>query len=446
MTIDNDQIARQSKLFVDGGQDTEDEAAGRLRSLCLTVSVGEAAAASPAGQAAFLTAVNIAVRCFAGGVRVTGALDSTVITPLGSGQATLGGEAARLGARVLDGDYPELEVVIGNAAPSAKTSIHAWWQGWVAGRGPEPRIVDAGHTAIENPLAAMAAASLCVGAAFRSATGHPAAAYMTEQISLWSPEKDDDFGPATARLPNALWLFGLGNLGQAFTWCLSTLPYDKSDHLTLYLQDYDRVSKENWGTSVLVHEKVYGELKTAVAERFLLARGFKVFRVDRALDETFKRQDNEPFVALSGFDKVGPRRWLGEAGFSHIVDVGLGATHTDYSRARVYCFDEGFTPQVHFARTERDLPNYDEKSKLRGYQDIAKRAGRCGLEEYAGHSIAFTFVSCFAACVAVAQLARMAAGEATYSRTIIDTYDVRSRKPLIGNKPDRVQIGSLRVW
>jgi len=446
MIIDNDQIARQSKLFVDSGLDTEDEAADRLKSLRLTIMVGEGAAASPAGQAAFLAAVNNAIRCFAGGVSVTGALDVVVVTPLGSGQATLGTEAVRLGAQVLDGDHSELEVVIGYAAPSAKTSIHAWWQGWIAGRGPEPKTVDTSHAATENPLAAMAAASLCVGAAFRSVTGQPAAAYVTEQISLWSPDKADDFGPATARLPNALWLFGLGNLGQAFTWCLSALPYDKPGDLTFYLQDYDQISKENWGTSVLVYDKVYGELKTAVAERFLLARGFKVFRVDRALDKTLKRQDNEPLVALSGLDKVSPRRWLGEVGFSHIVDVGLGATHTDYSRARVYCFDAGFTPQVHFAGAERDLPNYDQKSKLKGYQDIAKRAGRCGIEEYAGHSIAFTFVSCFAACLAVAQLARLANGEAAYSRTIIDTNDMRSRKPLIGAKPDRVQIGSLRVW
>lgn len=446
MTIDNDQIARQSKLFVDSGKDTIDEAADRLRALRLTVSIGEAAAASPAGQAAFLTAVNNAIRCFAGGVRVTGALDLAMVTPLGSGLTTLREEALRLGAQILDGDGPEIEVVIGNATPSAKTSIYAWWQGWIAGRGPDPRATDTAVDAFENPLAAMAAASLSVGAAFHSLTGKPPAAHMSEQISLWSPDRDDDIGPASIRLPNALWLFGLGNLGQAFAWCLSALAYERPGDLTLYLQDYDHISAENWGTSVLVQDKVYGELKTAASERFLLARGFKVFRVDRALDETLKRSGTEPLVALSGLDKVPPRRWLGHVGFSHVVDVGLGASHTDFTRTRVYCFDDAFKPEVHFAGAERVAPDYAQKSKLKGYQDIERRAGRCGSEVYAGHSIAFTFVSCFAACVALAQLARLAIGEATFSRTMIDTNDLRSRNPLIGNKPERVQIGSLRVW
>jgi len=47
-------------------------------------------------------------------------------------------------------------------------------------------------------------------------------------LSLWRPGADwlvpDQDEPTLQYLPSQLWLIGLGNLGQAFSWSLACLP------------------------------------------------------------------------------------------------------------------------------------------------------------------------------------------------------------------------------
>ena len=70
--------------------------------------------------------------------------------------------------------------------------------------------------------------------------------------------------------------------------------------MSLVLQDFDRVTQENWATSVLVRDEVYGSLKNKVAERWAEARGFDVRRIDRALMPWERLTDSDPRIALSG--------------------------------------------------------------------------------------------------------------------------------------------------
>ena len=113
-----------------------------------------------------------------------------------------------------------------------------------------------------------------------------------------------------AFLPGALWLIGLGNLGQAYLWALSGLPFADPGSVSLVLQDKDTVSEENWATSVLVKAETYGALKTKVAEDWASAKGFRVRRIDRWLTARDRVEDDDPRLALSGVDKVNARKLM----------------------------------------------------------------------------------------------------------------------------------------
>jgi len=441
--IGSDQIARQAKLFVDSGRDTQDEAIERLRGLQVTISIGDDACHTSAGQAAFLTAVATAVRCFAGGVFVKGNLEAAILTPLAQSQQSLALAATELGASLDAARGSCCEVLIGNAQALEHWSIRAVWSGWQATCQPGADSIS--DPIGENPLAAVAAAALAVGNAFHYATGSVRAGYCREVLSLWSPDQPVDRGPSLKHFPDKVWLFGLGNLGQAFAWALSSIECNKDAGVQVHLQDFDRIKEENWGTSILAPTRDYGELKTALAERWLKGRDFSIYRVDRAIDERFRVHPQEPALALAGLDDLDPRRWLGAAGFINIIDVGLGATHTDYTKIRVNVFDREYGPLVHFAGAKRTQPDLKDKAPLKGYREIEIRKGRCGIEQYAGFSIAYTFVSAVAACLALAQAVRICTGEAPYASIGVDTADLRNVKAQIGKRPLRPQIGNVRL-
>lgn len=95
-------------------------------------------------------------------------------------------------------------------------------------------------------------------------------------------------------MPDALWLVGLGNLGQAYVWALSLLPYADPGKLRLVLQEQDVVNPENWGTSVLVRGRNYGALESRLVEDWAVARGFDVSRIDRWLDGATRKASGVP--------------------------------------------------------------------------------------------------------------------------------------------------------
>jgi hypothetical protein len=80
--------------------------------------------------------------------------------------------------------------------------------------------------------------------------------------------------------------------------------------------------------------------KTRVVAVALETRGFRTRIVERAYDENFRPVPhanparNEPTIALAGFDDITPRRLLGEADFTRIVDAGLGAGPIEYPGIR----------------------------------------------------------------------------------------------------------------
>ena len=403
MALDR-QIARLAKILVDNENISFDEAQARLRALTLEVVVAPEAT-SPAAHAAILTAVSVGSRTFVGGVRVTGAIDQHLSSALPFGARNLD-EAAFLAGTSVFGGRPSRTIFVGTSrVPTEAWSVSPWWNGWYAGtvKSGEP-----GWDAGDNPLPGIAAGALSVGAAFEAERGRLGC--RRDEVNLW-PVRASEAAPrfADVFLPSALWLVGMGNLGQAFLWALAALPYADPADVSLVLQDRDMITEENWATSVLVMGETYGVLKTKVAEQWALEKGFDVRRIDRHLRASDRLDNNDPRLALSGVDKVEARKLMAKVGFDCIVDVGLGRTSSDFDRYRVTVFDHIRLIDMHFAE-QKDEPVGGAILEGEAYQRLEAEIGRCGTAEIGGASVAAPYVSALAAAVATSRLISVASG------------------------------------
>jgi len=259
----NRQIARLAKILVDSEGLSFDEAQARLEARTLEIIVGKDAV-SPAAHAAVLTAVSVGRRTFVGGVRVKGALDQPLNSALPLSARTLGGAAVMVGASQFEGAPSRTICIAIDNHDSESWSVAAWWDGWRAGTAEVGAAISG---AADNPLVGIAAGALAVGVAFQTERGSDVGS--RSEVDLWPNERPGG-APVFSEvfLPGALWLIGLGNLGQAYLWALSALPYVDPGTVSLVLQDRDEVTVENWGTSVLVQDENYGSLKTKVGERW----------------------------------------------------------------------------------------------------------------------------------------------------------------------------------
>lgn len=401
----NRQIARLAKILVDSEGMSFDEAQARLRSLTLEVVVAPDAR-SPAAHAAVLTAVSVGRRTFLGGVRVVGVLDQPVNSALPVSAASLGEATVEIGASTFDGK-PSRRIVVGTGNYWDDTwSIAVWSKGWRAATAELGALRWYGG---DNPLSGIAAGALGVGKAFEAERG--CRPELRSGVDLWPVACADQKAPrfADVFLPGALWLIGLGNLGQAFLWALAALPYADPSSVSLVLQDRDKVTEENWATSVLVNDETCGSLKTRICEGWALAKGFDVRRLDRHLLVGDRLEPHDPRVALSGVDKIESRKIMAAVGFHCIVDVGLGRTRSDFDKYRVTLFDETRPINVHFAgQTDQSLNEsiLDQDA----YRRLAKDLGRCGAMEVAGASIAVPYVSAIASAIAVSRLIALSSG------------------------------------
>ena len=397
-------IARLAKVLVDSEGISFDAAQAKLRALTLEIVVGPDAV-SPAAHVAILTAVSVASRSFLGGVCVTGAVDTPLNCALPLSARSIREAANQVGASSL-GKRPSRKILIGTRTKAIEGCLTSpWWNGWRAGVSqPGDSVCDSGL----NPLSGVAAAALAVATAFEAERNRPLATNL--EVDLW-PVRPGAPQPhfEEVLLPGALWLVGLGNLGQAFLWALAAIPYVNPANVTVVLQDFDRVAEENWSTSILVRDETYGALKTKVAENWALGKGFDVRRVDRRLLPTDRLDLTEPRIALSGVDKIHARKNMADVGFDGIVDVGLGHSAKDFDKYRVSMFDRSRRIDDHFGALEDEVADRDFGDDD-AYQRLISEIGICGAAEVAGASVAAPHVSALAAAVAVSRLIAIHSG------------------------------------
>jgi hypothetical protein len=383
--VDHTTLHRAAKYFMDSGKAATHEAAmDLLQRFGLTIRAGAEVAHCAAHQTALLTLVNVARRTLLGGIEIMGLADAPCLSPLAPDRM-LSAAVCELGGRMVSGARPAWpSAIIGSADCLAETDAMA----------------------LAPPLAAAA----CAAEAFAFHAGdHPMAGRRAAGISLWNPGADwltpDPSEPRLAYLPSKLWLIGLGNLGQAFAWLLTCLPYEDRARAQLLLQDFDRLAPSNDSTSLLSFPQDVGRRKTRVVAEWLEERGFETFLEERRFGSSTRRAADEPSVALCGVDNAVARSALEKPGFDLVIEAGLGAGPQAFRSFSMHTFPASRSAEELWSRqVAMTADNVEDKPAYR-----ALRQGgmdECGLAQLASRTVGVPFVGLIAAGVTLSELLR----------------------------------------
>jgi hypothetical protein len=427
-----DDLHRTGKIMIDKDKAKDPAEAERfLSQLVLQIAVGPDLEHDHAAQAALATVVNVGRRAFHGGVCVRLDTDPSLRTGWTDGFAA-SAVVSRYGGAVVDQLQADLPtVVIGNPRdPVGQPLLYCTWGGWTGG------VVESPDRRLNGPAivpAGILSGALGVSEVFQQALGNPVPGRREVGISLWRPDQDwrsAPHGPTLEYLPAALWLLGLGHLGQANAWTLGMLPYANPSEVELGLLDFDIVIKGNIATQLLVGLGDIGSRKTRVVAAALEQVGLGTRIVERAFDESFHPQAhavptrNEPRNALAGFDDVTPRRQLESAGFDRVVDAGLGAGPHEYLDMLLHTFPSVESPATAFKETPRArpalAPAYESEITRQIEGGMEESVARCGLLEFADVTVGAAFVGVIASTVAVADILRLLHGGNEYSVVALD--------------------------
>jgi hypothetical protein len=270
--------------------------------------------------------------------------------------------------------------------------------------------------------ACVAAGALVVSEAFSLLRGdNPYAGRRTLRFSLWSMSEDGAAAPDLAAvLGDGAWVIGLGHLGQAYCWTLGLMPTQRPT--TLVLQDIDTVTESTLSTSVLSGAADVGRKKTRVVSDWLERRGFETRIVERRFDAATRLSAAEPTTALFGVDNAAARRCCEQAGFSLVLDAGLGSGYRDFRALRVRAFPGASSA----ARLWAEEPMQPIGERAPAYRALLEGGSDpCGITTLATRAVGAPFVGCYAAAVVVAELLK---------RRLVgrghDVIDVNLRDPL----------------
>jgi hypothetical protein len=418
-----DGLHRLAKLTMDTGEAaTVEEAMKIFSTYRLAIIAGPDALLSPVHQAALLTIINTGARSLLGGIEVRGIEDETPLLVPVPGYSTLAEAVIGLGGRLVTATTRTApHVVLGDVAVNPDDhplALRATFSGWCGGVAPlrtNIRLAEKNGLTVSGALAG----ALAVTEVFQYFRGSNAAAGRREVgLSLWRPElgwlEQAALGPQIDRLPSAAWLIGLGNLGQAYLWILSLLPYAMPSDVHLVLQDFDVLKSSNKSTSVLTSPMIIGQKKSRAMAAWAEQRGFQTTIVERPFSANFRISADDPPVALCGVDNGVARAALEDIGFARIIEAGLGKGTSEFLALRFHGF-----PGPRKARNiwgdnlgaTVEAPKLD----LPAYRDLAtKGVNQCGLTSLAGRTVGAPFVGVVAATLVISELLRLANGAHGY--------------------------------
>lgn len=413
--FDEQDLHRLVKQALDSGAAaTVSEAEALFRGYRLTVTIGTNEAQRLPHQIALLTAIALGRRVFHGGVEVAGTLSVPLMVPLplgttlGDAVAMLGGSRSGAGS---DG-RPTITIADGPQPRVSDCHIRTVFAGWRGGVVPSDTACGSGEPVMA--LSPMLSAALAVNEAFASvADRSPVAGRRRVGLSLWDPGSTADWltsdgAPDLELVPSRLWIIGLGHLGQAYLWALGVLPVPSNGGLELVLQDTDAISRSTESTSILTDSSMVGARKTRAMAAWAERRGFRTAIYERSFDATFRRQSSEPTVALCGIDNAVGRQALDDAGFSLVVEAGLGRGHRDFRTMRLHTLPG--------SRRSSDMwkgaPTADDVTSRAAYQRLLADGmlDRCGVTLLAGKAVGAPFVGAVAATLVVSQVLRLLHG------------------------------------
>ena len=410
---------RLLKTLLDSGEaKTVEEAKEAFAGYGVRLVLHPSARNSVGQQLIALTIINTAARCFLGNVIVESDEDMVLAAPGFEGQRLsefCDWAGVAVGVAPLGG-WP----VIAIGAPASVTAdgaIRPWAGGWVFGLGKN---AVAGDEVF--PPACVAAGALAVSEAFSLLRrDNPYAGKRDFVFSLWSMTKNDEQGPMDALsevLRDGLWMVGLGHLGQAYCW---TLGFFASTAATLILQDMDAVTGSTISTSVLSSRHDVGLMKTRVVAPWLEKRGFKTRLLERRFDASTRIAVSDPSVALFGVDNASARRCCEQAGFSLVLDAGLGSGYRDFRAIRVRAFP-GASSAAKIWAHDQEVHNAQVAPAYTAL--LADGHDPCGITTLVTRAVGAPFVGCYAAAILLAQMFKR-----RLSGAGVDVLDVNIRNP-----------------
>jgi len=419
--IHSNRLHRLVKLVMDSGEaKSVEEAQQTLAQYRLGIQVSHGAAASPAYQAALLTAVNTGRRCFLGGVQVAGDLDIPLIIPWRNCSTLADAIVDLLGQIVSELPTGLPWIYFGDGIPkntSTEYAIRPVVHGWNGGVLPACVPVSFSMEETFTPAGVLAGA-LAVSEAFQWIRGdNPLAGYRSVGLSLWQPSATVNWqtaepGPRLEYLPAKLWLIGLGHLGQAYLWTLGFLPYPVGSKVNLVLQDIDSLEEANNSTSLLTNSALVGVKKTRAMAAWCEERGFQTTLIERIFASDFNINDSEPALALCGVDNVEARQALNKVGYKRIVEAGLGKGTQEYLALKIHTFPGSRLADQCWKSTNEGNNSLNPLIMQPAYQDLLEKgADRCGLIELAGHSVGASYVGAVASTLVISQVLRLIIGE-----------------------------------
>jgi hypothetical protein len=379
------------------------------------------------GQAALLTLATCSVRMFRGGVYFEKP-KTNAPTILGSRRPLpISSELEKLGCRSADPPRLAFHIHIGTAPDGRLPGLYCWADQWVATCSPTypTRSVTQG-----TEIAGAAAGAMAATAAFRTLIlSDPVATGRSQSLAVLSPsllvQPNEDFG----RLPALLWLVGLGNLGQAALWVISLLPYFNPSELTLHLQDFDLVGRENHDTQVLMTPGWIGQKKTRMTADWAEQHGFRtVISEQRFTSDTAMPSDGLPLI-LAGVDNLEARRTIaskvqGTQGL--VIDCGLGARPSEIFDISLHSFPGKLNPGQVWPGED----NSDSVGVAGELQRLLEEGliDECGAITLANISVGIPSVAVVAACLQVAQACRAVTGGTYCDSTDLSLRDCNREK------------------
>jgi hypothetical protein len=410
-TIPHLRRSRIEKVITDatGSERDFDQAAAALDAVKIAVTVGDAQLRSAAGQAAVLTIVTTAIKCF-GRAELVCSGDAPLFRPLLFGN-TLVQAARATGTEVVNEVSSDVSHVIAVGADRPiDPFLWCWWDGWRAGIRPAWEDDAAGDSG--NPLSGVLAGALAVREVFANAIGRRRLVNRSTTINLWRPwagEVED--APLTLSLPQKLWFVGLGHLGQGFLWNLSLLPVEDRHAI---LQDDQTVGEENVATGLvtLMADVETRNHKSRVAARWLEAAGWSTSIIERRNYGDFNLTPDDPPVILTSIDEPLARVAIAKAGHAYLIDAGVGHGAFDFEIAQIRVIPNGVDVASLWAKPEQGK-NVESLLKRRAYSEHARKYDNCGTFTLAEASAAVPFVGAAVGALTIAQLLRLAAIRAT---------------------------------
>lgn len=452
-SMNPEEFSRISKLFVDRDRENADRATVRRRRQRVVFACGPELERSYTLQLALLTAINLANRCFPGGVRIrlSERLANARLLVLAKGRRTLGQELARIvGHRALkfhdEDERPSAYwVVLGEHAAPEK-ALRLTFDGWVGKVGPISRISRLPEREYCS-IAGILSGALALSEIFMSfADVNVEAARRSVSLSLWRPDLDADdpeaLGIPLEFLPTKAWILGLGHLGQGYLWGLATLPYlDKSD-TQIVLNDFDIVSGANVETGLLTNKANLGCLKTRLCANWLEPLGFKTRLVERHFDSSFRCGESEPRLALCGFDRNAVRHSLATAGFDRVIECGLGSTAENFDTINLHTLPNSrSTADMWPPESELDETAKRVAETNAAYRDLDD--DECGRIQLAGKAVAVPFVGAVAGSLVLSEVLRLLHGGPAYPQLKLRLATPSGRAIWEGRRYGGSELGSI---